>query len=198
LSITINEHDFVMMLRAHRSENMILDLTVEGTEKPYKVMLKAIQHHPITGRIIHVDFYEISMTRKIHIEVPIKLVGDPVGVVQEGGILEHVLRSLQVTCLPGDLVEEIELDVSELRVGKTLRVHDVVVDEQKLKVMGDPEQVVVAIAAPRSEEEEEAAEAADAAAAAAGPEVLSEKKDEEGAEGASEKGKEAPEKKEKK
>lgn len=198
LSITINEHDFVMMLRAHRSENMILDLTVEGTEKPYKVMLKAIQHHPITGRIIHVDFYEISMTRKIHIEVPIKLVGDPVGVVQEGGILEHVLRSLQVTCLPGDLVEEIELDVSELRVGKTLRVHDVVVDEQKLKVMDDPEQVVVAIAAPRSEEEEEAAEAADAAAAAAGPEVLTEKKDEEGAEGASEKGKEAPEKKEKK
>ena len=84
------------------------------------------------------------------------------------------------------------------RVGKTLRVHDVVVDEQKLKVMDDPEQVVVAIAAPRSEEEEEAAEAADAAAAAAGPEVLSEKKDEEGAEGASEKGKEAPEKKEKK
>ena len=187
-----------MMRRAHRSENMILELTVEGTEKPYKVMLKAIQHHPITGRIIHVDFYEISMTRKIHIEVPIKLVGDPVGVVQEGGILEHVLRSLQVTCLPGDLVEEIELDVSELRVGKTLRVHDVVVDEQKLKVMGDPEQVVVAIAAPRSEEEEEAAEAADAAAAAAGPEVLSEKKDEEGAEGDSEKGKEAPEKKEKK
>ena len=62
VDIQLNEHDFVMMLRTHRSENMIVDLVVEGNDKPFKVMLKAMQHHPISGRVIHVDFYEVSMT----------------------------------------------------------------------------------------------------------------------------------------
>ncbi|HAL91817.1 MAG TPA: 50S ribosomal protein L25 [Verrucomicrobia bacterium] len=187
LDIQLNEHDFVMMLRSHRSENMILDLAVEGRDKPFKVMLKAIQHHPMTGRVLHVDFYEISMTRKIEIEVPVKLTGIPTGVANEGGILEHVLRTLTVQCLPADMVEEFELDVTDLHVGKTLRVRDVKVDAAKYKMMSDPDQVVAAVAAPRTEEEEKAeAEAA----TAAGPEVLTEKKEEEGEEGA-EKGKEA-------
>ena len=190
LDIQLNEHDFVVMLRTHRSENMIVDLTVEGRDKPVKVMLKAMQHHPLTGRIIHVDFYEVSMTRKIEIEVPVKLVGVPTGVANEGGILEHVLRTLDVLCLPGDMVEEFELDVSDLHIGKTLRVRDVKVDAAKFKVLSDPDQVVAAVAAPRTDEEEKAATEAEAAVAAAGPEVLTEKKEEEGEEGA-EKGKEA-------
>jgi len=190
LDIQLNEHDFVVMLRTHRSENMIVDLTVEGRDKPVKVMLKAMQHHPLTGRIIHVDFYEVSMTRKIEIEVPVKLVGVPTGVANEGGILEHVLRTLDVLCLPGDMVEEFELDVADLHIGKTLRVRDVKVDAAKFKVLSDPDQVVAAVAAPRTEEEEKAATEAEAAVAAAGPEVLTEKKEEEGEEGA-EKGKEA-------
>jgi large subunit ribosomal protein L25 len=188
VDIQLNEHDFVMMLRSHRSENMILDLTVEGKDKPFKVMLKAMQHHPMTGRVIHVDFYEISMTRKIEIEVPVKLTGIPTGVAIEGGILEHVLRALTVQCLPGDLIEELELDVSGLAVGKNLRVRDMKVDASKHRVLDDPDQVVAAVAAPRSEEEEKAETDAEAAVAAAGPEVLTEKKEEEGEEGA-EKGK---------
>ena len=190
LDVQLNEHDFVMMLRTHRSENMIVDLTVEGQDKPVKVMLKAMQHHPLTGRVIHVDFYEVSMTRKIEIEVPIKLTGIPTGVANEGGILEHVQRSLAVQCLPGDLIEEIELDVSGLSIGKTLRVRDIAVDAAKYRVMDDPDQVVAAVAAPRTEEEEKAEAEAEAATAAAGPEVLTEKKEEEGEEGA-EKGKDA-------
>ena len=190
VDIQLNEHDFVMMLRSHRSENMILDLAVEGTAKPYKVMLKAMQHHPVTGRVIHLDFYEISMTRKIEIAVPVKLTGVPTGVANEGGILEHVLRALTVQCLPGDLIEEIELDVTGVAVGKTLRVRDVKIDAAKFKVMDDADQVVVAVAAPRTEEEEKAEADAEAATAAAGPEVLTEKKEEEGEEG-EEKGKEA-------
>jgi large subunit ribosomal protein L25 len=188
LDIQLNEHDFVMMLRTHRSENMIVDLAVEGRAQPVKAMLKAMQHHPITGRVIHVDFFEISMTRKIEIEVPVKLLGVPTGVANEGGILEHVLRALTVQCLPGDLIEEVELDVSGLAVGKNLRVRDVKVDAAKYKVLDDPDQVVAAVAAPRSEEEEKAETEAEAAVAATGPEVLTEKKDEEGEEG-EEKGK---------
>ena len=190
VDIQLNEHDFVMMLRTHRSENMIVDLAVEGTEKPYKVMLKAMQHHPITGRVIHLDFYEVSMTRKIEVELPVKLVGVPTGVANEGGILEHVLRALTVQCLPGDLIEELELDVSALSVGKTLRVRDMKIDAAKYRIMDDPDQVIAAVAAPRTEEEEKAE--ADAAATAAGPEVLTEKKAEEGEEGA-EKGKDGKE-----
>ena len=189
VDIQLNEHDFVMMLRTHRSENMIVDLVVEGTEKPYKVMLKAMQHHPITGRVIHLDFYEVSMTRKIEVELPVKLVGVPTGVANEGGILEHVLRALTVQCLPGDLIEELELDVSALSVGKTLRVRDMKIDAAKYRIMDDPDQVIAAVAAPRTEEEEKAE--ADAATAA-GPEVLTEKKAEEGEEGA-EKGKDGKE-----
>ena len=179
-----------MMLRTHRSENMIVDLAVEGNDKPFKVMLKAMQHHPLTGRVIHVDFYEISMTRKIEIDVPVKLTGIPTGVANEGGILEHVLRTLTVQCLPGDLIEEFALDVTDLHIGKTLRVRDVPVDAAKYKVLSDPDQVVAAVAAPRTEEEEKAEAEAEAGVAAAGPEVLTEKKEEEGEEG-EEKGKEA-------
>jgi len=130
-----------------------------------------MQHHPLTGRVIHVDFYEIDMSRKIDIEIPIRLEGDATGVVNEGGILEHVLRTLSVQCLPGDMIEEAVLDVTNLSVGKTLHVRDIPLDRAKYKVLDDDDQVVAAIAAPRKEEE--AAPAADEAAA---PEVITEKK----------------------
>ena len=186
LDIQLNEHDFVMMLRSHRSENMILDLAVEGQEKTYKVMLKAMQHHPITGRVIHVDFYEVSMTRAIQIEVPVKLVGVPNGVTNQGGMLEHVMRTMALECLPGDVIEELELDVTALNIGDTLRVRDVPVDTSKFKLLDDLDQVIVAVAAPRLEAEPAAAEAG-AEGAAAGPEVLTEKKEAEGEKASEEK-----------
>jgi len=186
LDIQLNEHDFVMMLRSHRSENMILDLAVEGQEKTYKVMLKAMQHHPITGRVIHVDFYEVSMTRAIQIEVPVKLLGVPNGVTNQGGMLEHVMRTMALECLPGDVIEELELDVTALDIGDTLRVRDVPVDTSKFKLLDDLDQVIVAVAAPRLEAEPAAAEAG-AEGAAAGPEVLTEKKEEAPAEAKDEK-----------
>ena len=169
--IELNEHDFVMLLRKHRSENMIADLEIEGAGKSIKVMLKAMQHHPLTGRVIHVDFYEIDMSRKIDIEIPVRLEGDATGVVNEGGLLEHVLRTVSVQCLPADMIEEVVLDVTNLSVGKTLHVRDLPLDRAKYKVLDDDDQVVAAVAAPRKEEE-----AAPAAAEATAPEVITEKK----------------------
>jgi len=159
---------------------------VEGLEKTYKVMLKAMQHHPITGRVIHVDFYEVSMTRAIQIEVPVKLVGVPNGVTNQGGMLEHVMRTMALECLPGDVIEELELDVTALNIGDTLRVRDVPVDTAKFKLLDDLDQVIVAVAAPRLEAEPAAAEAG-AEGAAAGPEVLTEKKEAEGEKASEEK-----------
>jgi len=177
LDIQLNEHDFVMLLRSHRSENMILDLAIEGTDQISKVMVKALQHHPITGRIIHADFYEVSMTRTISIEVPVKLLGVPKGVAQQGGLLEHVMRTVAIECLPGDVFDELELDVSGMDIGDTLRVRDVPVDTAKFKLLDDLDQVIVAVAAPRLEEVA-AEEEAEAEGAAASPEVLTEKKEE--------------------
>jgi large subunit ribosomal protein L25 len=174
MDIQLNEHDFVMMLRRHRSENMILDMEIEGTDKACKVMVKAMQHHPITGRVIHVDLYEVSMTRAIEIEVPVKLLGVPTGVSNQGGMLEHVLRTLTLECLPGDAIEELELDISGLQVGHSLRVRDVPVDASKYAVIDEPDQVIVSVAAPRTESESASAEGS------AAPEVLTEKKQEEG------------------
>ena len=114
MDIQLNEHDFVMMLRSHSSESMILDLAVEGEDRPVKVMLKAMQHHPITGRVIHVDFYEVSMTRAIELDVHVKLMGTPAGVANQGGMLEHVMRTLAVECLPGDAIEELDEGNNEI------------------------------------------------------------------------------------
>ena len=177
LDIQLNEHDFVMLLRGHRSENMILDLAIDGKDEISKVMVKALQHHPITGRIIHADVYEVSMSRTISIEVPVKLLGVPVGVDQKGGLLEHVMRTVAIECLPGDVIDELELDVTGLDVGDILRVKDVVVDATKHTLLDDLDQVIVAVAAPRLEETTDEEEE-EAAAAAASPEVLTEKKEE--------------------
>jgi large subunit ribosomal protein L25 len=183
VNIQVNEHDFVMMLRSHRSDNMILDLAVEGTDKPFKVMLKAMQNHPLNGRVIHVDFYEVSMTRKIEIEITVRLSGTPVGVANEGGVLEHGLRVLNMSCLPGDVLEELVLDISGLHANESLRVSDVAIDTSKYEVLDGPDQVVVAVAIPRAEAAATTADGepvAEGAEEGASPEVLTEKKDEEG------------------
>ncbi len=181
VNIQVNEHDFVMMLRSHRSGNMILDLALEGTDKPFKVMLKAMQHHPLNGRVIHVDFYEVSMTRKIDIEINLRLTGTPVGVANEGGVLEHGLRVLNMTCLPGDVLEELVVDISGLHINESIRVSDVPVDTSKFEVLDGPDQVVAAVAVPRAEAVATTAEGEEGAAEGeGGPEVLTEKKDEEG------------------
>lgn len=175
--IQLNEHDFMMLLKGHRSEHLIVDLEVEG-ETPLKVLMKEMQHHPVSGRIVHVDFYEISMTKKIAVDIPIKTVGEPAGVTQQGGLMEHVARTIKVECLPTDILEEIPLDVSALKIGESLSVAQVVLDTAKYRILTDPGQPLVTVVAPKAEEE--VAPAAAEGEAAAGPEVITEKKPEEG------------------
>jgi len=178
MDIQLNEHEFVMLLRSHKSENMILDMDVEGSGV-IKTLVKAIQHHPVTSRVIHADFYEVSMTRRIEISVQIMLTGVAAGVSQQGGILEHVLREVSLECLPGDIPEEIPLDVSGLHIGDVLRVKDIRLDSSKYTFLDDPDVVVATVAAIRTTEQETAEAEAEAAVAAKGPEVIKEKKDEE-------------------
>ncbi len=184
VNIQLNRHEFVKTLGRREGEHQIVDLEIAGHGLK-KVLLQEVQHHPITGQIIHVDFHEVSMTRKLRIEVPVRLVGEAVGVVQNGGVLEHILRQVQIECLPTDIPEHFDVDVSAMMIGASLKVGDIKVDESKLRVLTGKDLPIAAVAAPR---EEEAAPTPDAAAAAASaePEVLREKKPEEGeaAEGA--------------
>jgi large subunit ribosomal protein L25 len=180
--IRLNRHDFELMLHRHVSENLILDLEVDGRTGK-KVLLKEVQHDPLTGHVLHADFVEISMTRKMRIGISIRLVGEPVGVSQQGGILEHSLRTIEVECLPTDLVEEIDVDVSALEIGSSLLVRDLKVDP-KLTVLTTGDLAVASVSAPRAEEVP-AAEAAVEGAAPGEPEIVGEKgKKEEGEEAA--------------
>ena len=182
--IQLSAHDFDQVLKGHMGEHMVMDLEVGG-DKPLKVLLKDVQHHPVSHKIIHADFNEISMTKKLRIDIPIKLVGDPVGVTQQGGILEPITRSIMVECLPADIVESFTLDVSALNIGDSLLAVSIPIDKSKYTILTSPDQAIVKVSAPKAEEEVAPA----AAEAVPGePEVITEKKveGEEGEEGGEE------------
>jgi large subunit ribosomal protein L25 len=188
LNIQLDEHTFSKALGQRGGEHAIMDLDIEG-QGAKKVLLQEVQHHPVTGQIIHVDFHEISMTKKLRVEVPLKLVGEPAGVSQQGGVLEFLLRQVEVECLPTDIPDSIDLDVSKMMIGDTMKVSDIHLDPAKVAVLSNKDLAVVALAAPREEEAAPTPEAV-AEAATAEPEVLREKKPEEGeeAEGAAKEG----------
>lgn len=196
IHVQFSEHDFSQFLRHHTSENVMLDVEVENADT-HKVLIREVQHHPLTGRPIHADFYELSMTRTVNVDIPIELVGEPAGVTQQGGVLEQLLRTVEVECLPGDIVEQFELDVSALEIGDRLAIKDLPIDRQKYEILVDDEVAVAAVAAPRIEEEVVTEEAAEALAEGAEPERIGEKPEGEEAEEGAEEKKEKKEKKEK-
>ena len=187
--VQINEHDLVQFLKGHTSEHFLLDLDVTGST-PCKALIKEIQRHAVSHRIVHVDLNAISMSTRLRIEVPVKLIGEPVGVSQQGGVVDHMTRSVLVECLPSDIPEQFTLDISALNVGDRFTVANVVVDPAKMTVLSPAGLSIVAIAAPRAEEVV-AATAATTAAAAGEPEVLTAKKPEEGEAAAAPAGKDA-------
>jgi large subunit ribosomal protein L25 len=168
------------------SENILVDLSVKDDPKAKRLaMVQEVQHHPLSGKVLHVDFHEVSETEKVTIYVPVETAGEAVGVKSGGGVLEHVLFKLKVRALPKDLPEQIILDVSALELGHSIHVGDVK-PPAGVEVLGHKESVVVSCAAPRAEEEAAPA-AAEGAAAAGEVEMIKEKK-EEGAEAAPAKG----------
>ena len=175
-SIKINSRAFDSMIIHNSSENLIVDLDVDGTV--IKALLREVQHDVMIGSVLHADFLEISMTKKMRVTITIELKGEPVGVSQQSGILEHLLRQIEVECLPGDLVDSFEVDVTELGLGKTMMIRDIKLDA-KYTVLTAGDVAVATVVAPREEKVDEAA-----AAAAAAPEVIGKKKEEGAAEGA--------------
>ena len=178
--VKLNRHKMELLLKKTAGgHNLILDLAAPGMEKK-KVLLREVQRDHILDCPTHVDFMEISMTKKLRVSVEIIVKGEPVGVTQTGGVMEHLLRNIEVECLPADMIHEIEIEVSNLQIGDSLSVKDLKVDPAKITVLTPGDIAIVAVLLPRMEEEkkpEEEEAAAAAAAAAAEPERIGEKKE---------------------
>jgi large subunit ribosomal protein L25 len=155
------------ILWSESGHNTIFDVEIAGART--KAMIVDWQYEPIKDKLIHVDLKRIAMDRAMKVEVPIQLVGVPVGVKEQGGILDQVLRELEIECLPGDIPAHIDVDVSGLKMHEGVRVGDLKLDA-KLKVLTDEDATIAHVTAIR-EEVEPAADAV-AAATPAEPEVV--------------------------
>lgn len=170
------------LMHTSASENVLVDLAVKDDARAKRLALvQDVQHHPLSGRIIHVDFHEVSADEKVIVQVPVETTGEAVGVKTGGGVLEHVLFKLKVRGLPKDLPEQLIIDVSALELGRAIHIGEVKPPEG-VEILGGKNIPVVAVAVPRTEAEE-AAEAEAGAVAAGDVEMIKEKK-EDGTEGA--------------
>jgi large subunit ribosomal protein L25 len=174
IKIAVESRGFDKMIREAAGGAIVIDLKLEGSkEEGLKALIKAVQRDPATSRPLHLDLLRVSMDEAVHLEVPIHLTGIAAGVKNEGGFLDHVLREVEVACLPSAVPNFIELDVTPLGVGDSLHVGDI--REEGLELLTPPDRVVVsvhgkAVSEIPVTEEAEAAEAAEGEEEAAGAE----------------------------
>ena len=154
--LSVDPKQLDKVLHTHAGSNAIIKLTIGEKGKPANVVVKDLQVDNIKGTMKHVDFYSISLDRKIRSSIPFKIVGESNG-VKEGGILDRILRELEIECLPMDIPDGIEVDVTELDIGDNLTVSQISVPAN-VTIVTDPEQTILAVAAPRVEEEPEVEE----------------------------------------
>lgn len=172
LVITVEPKALSRILHSESGANTLITLSVDG-ESDSRVLVKEYQLDPITRDLLHADFYRVAMDRPITVTVSIVLEGEPKGVKQQGGILDFVQREVEIECLPGDIPEHIEIDVSDLALNEGVRLRDVVKDV-KWTPVSDLDTLLVHVVPLRAapEEAEPAAEAAATATAPAEPEVI--------------------------
>jgi large subunit ribosomal protein L25 len=196
-SLAVDPRQVLRILRSESGHNTIFDLAVDSDR--VKAMIVDWQFEPIKGTLLHVDLQRIAMDKKLTVTVPVVLKGEPIGVKTEGGILEHLLREIEIECLPADIPKNIEVDVSHLVFGIEVRVKDIPHNE-KLKFLTEENQMIAHITTVKEEVVAAPEAVADATATPAEPEVIKKgKQDAEGEEAEGDaKGKAKPEKAEKK
>ena len=174
--LQISRRDIHALLSHASGENILVELEIGGTNR--LALVQEVQHAPVGGDVLHVDFHAVSVDEVIEAEVPIEPIGMPDGVKNFGGLLEQSVRGLEVECLPKDLPDKITVDVSALNIGDSIHVRDLALPEG-VRTKIQPDLTVFSVLEPAVEEEPVAeVAAAEAAAAAAGPEVIKEKKEE--------------------
>jgi large subunit ribosomal protein L25 len=174
LEVDVKEFD-ELVHRAH-TEVILVDLAIGGDANGSRLaIVQDVQHHPLYDTTLHIDFHEVKADELVTMEIPVESVGTPDGVKNGGGTLEHVRFKLKIRALPGNLPEQITVDVSALKVGQTLHIGEIVAPEG-VELMGDKKIPVFAVAAPVAEVAETTDPAAPAAADGKQPEMIKEKK----------------------
>jgi large subunit ribosomal protein L25 len=183
-SLSVSAAEVDKLLAAHATASTVISLAIDGS--PVKVLIREVQRHPLRRDITHLDFYEIHEGEPITVTVPIHLEGSPEGVRNAGGTLDQVLREVQIAVLPSHIPERVELEVTALTIGQSLRVSDLVIDNAK--ILTDGEMTVCSVIPPRVEEEvapvEGAVEEEEKEEESAEPELIRKPKGEEEDEGA--------------
>ena len=152
MHLSLDTHEAENLFHSISTENTIVDLKVEGVGELFQTLVREIQSHPFKSSLIHVDFLRIQAGVAVDVEVPLRLIGDPVGVKNSGGVLEQVLNELPVKCIPSKIPELIEVDVSELDINDSLHVYDLELDEG-IKITVDEGRTICAVAIPKVVEE---------------------------------------------
>jgi large subunit ribosomal protein L25 len=166
VAVSVDPKAVMRILHSDSGANTLINLKLDGGET--RVMLREYQLDPVTHHLLHADFYELAMDKAITVSVPVQVKGEASGVKQQGGLLDFVTREIEVECLPTDIPENIEIDVSELMLHQAIRVRDLP-EHPKWKAVSDGDTMLVHVVMPKVEEEPAAATAEAAAAAPAAP-----------------------------
>jgi len=174
-AVSVDPRDIHRILHSDTGRNTIFKLDVDGTSRD--VLIRDMQLDPLRDTLLHADFQAIAMDQTMEFDVPVEPIGTAKGVKTGGGLLEVVLRTVQVECLPGDVPQHIAVDVNDLEVGGTVRISQLTVDTEKIKILNDPDLVVLSVVLPAAEKVEEVA--APTEEATTEPEVIKKGKAEE-------------------
>ena len=176
--IAVSPKELLKILHSESGQNTLISLKLAGAGDT-RVLVKDFQLDPITHEVLHADFYRVAMDKLLQVTIPIVVQGEPKGVKQQGGVLEHIRREIEIECLPADIPENVVVDVSELMLHQGVRVRDIATSP-KWTPKSDPDLMLVHVIMPKAEEAPAPAEAAAAAPAApAEPEVIKKGKKEE-------------------
>jgi large subunit ribosomal protein L25 len=152
VAVTVDPKVIIKILHSDSGHNTIFDLNVEGASL-VKAMIVDWQNEPIKGKLLHIDLKRIAMDKAMRVSVPIVLVGVPVGVKTEGGVLEHVLREVEIECLPGDIPSHLDVDVSNLAMNGSIHISDLP-HSGSIKFLGEEDATVAHVAIMKEEEPE--------------------------------------------
>jgi len=175
--VAVDPKALLKILHSESGANTLISLKLAGAGDA-RVLVKEYQLDPVTHQVLHADFYRVAMDRLIQVTIPVIVSGEPKGVKQQGGILEFIRRAIEIECLPGDIPEHVEIDVSELMLHQGVRVRDIAVDS-KWTPKSDADMMLVHVILPKAEEVAAPAEAVAAPVAPAEPEIIKKGKKEE-------------------
>ena len=170
VEIAVDPKSLLKILHSESGVNSLIGLLLDGTNT--RVLVKEYQLDPIYHKLLHADFFKVAMDKTLTVTVPIILKGEARGVKQQGGIVDFVHRQVEIECLPGDIPENITVDISELMLNQGVRIRDLVPEGSKWTPVSDADMMIVHVVALKVEEVAEVVDAAAVPAATAEPEVI--------------------------